>query len=84
VGYGEWVATVISQCLAGDDVLAVKGLAEDKFLGFFAFADGYVSLDYFVELVLELLVLGGEVGLDGVHPVKIGLKAFVLFAYISL
>jgi hypothetical protein len=41
--------------LAGDDVLAVKGLAEDKFLGFFAFADGYVSLDYFVELVLELL-----------------------------
>jgi hypothetical protein len=53
VGYGEWVATVISQCLAGDDVLAVKGLAEDKFLGFFAFADGYVSLDYFVELVLN-------------------------------
>jgi hypothetical protein len=74
VGYGEWVATVISQCLAGDDVLAVKGLAEDKFLGFFAFADGYVSLDYFVELVLKLLVLGGEVGLDGVHPVNIGLK----------
>jgi hypothetical protein len=41
--------------LAGGDVLAVKGLAEDQFLGFFAFADGFVSLDYFVELVLELL-----------------------------
>jgi hypothetical protein len=28
--------------LAGDDVLAAKALAEDKFLGFFAFADGFV------------------------------------------
>jgi hypothetical protein len=46
--------------LAGDDVLAVEGLAEDKFLGFFAFADGFVSLDYFVELVLELF--GGRRG----------------------
>jgi len=51
LGYGEWVATAISQCLAGDDVLAVKALAEDKFLGFFAFADGFACLDYFVELV---------------------------------
>jgi hypothetical protein len=41
--------------LAGGDVLAVKGLAEDQFLGFFAFADGLLYLDYFVELVLELL-----------------------------
>jgi hypothetical protein len=41
--------------LAGGDVLAVKGLVEDQFLGFFGFADGFVSLDYFVGLVLGLL-----------------------------
>ena len=41
--------------LGGGDVLVVKGLAEDQFLGFFAFAAGFVSLDYFVQLVLELL-----------------------------
>ena len=41
--------------LGGGDVLAVEGLVEDKFLGFFAFADGFVSFDYFFELDLELL-----------------------------
>ena len=37
------------------DVLAVEGLVEDKLLGFFWFADGLLSLDYFVGLILGLL-----------------------------
>jgi hypothetical protein len=41
--------------LGGGDVLAVEGLVEDKFLGFFWFADGLLSLDYFVGLILRLL-----------------------------
>jgi hypothetical protein len=41
--------------LGGGDVLAMEGLVEDKFLGFFLFADGFVSLDYFVGLILGLL-----------------------------
>ena len=65
--------------LGGGDVLVVKGLAEDQFLGFFAFAAGFVSLDYFVQLVLELLGGRRRVGLVGLHPVNTGLKAFVLF-----
>jgi hypothetical protein len=41
--------------LGGGDVLAAEGLVGDKFLGFFWFADGFVSLDYFVVLILGLL-----------------------------
>jgi hypothetical protein len=41
--------------LGGGDVLAVEGLVEDKFLGFFWFADRFASLDYFVGLILGLL-----------------------------
>jgi hypothetical protein len=56
VGGGwEWVSHGKKPVLGGGDVLAVEGLVEDKFLGFFAFADGFVSFDYFFELDLELL-----------------------------
>ena len=41
--------------LGAGDVLAAEGLVEDKFLGFFWFADGLLSLDYFVGSILGLL-----------------------------
>jgi hypothetical protein len=56
VGGGwEWVSHGEKPVLGGGDVLAAEGLVEDKFLGFFWFADGFVSLDYFVVLILGLL-----------------------------
>ena len=51
----EWVSRGEKPVLGEADVLAVEGLVEDKFLGFFWFADGFVSLDYFVGLILGLL-----------------------------
>ena len=51
----EWVSRGEKPVLGEGDVLAVEGLVEDKFLGFFWFADGFVSLDYFVGLILGLL-----------------------------
>jgi hypothetical protein len=56
VGGGwEWVSHDEKPALGGGDVLAAEGLVGDKFLGFFWFADGFVSLDYFVVLILGLL-----------------------------
>ena len=52
---GEWVSRGEKQVLFEGDVLVVEGFAEDKFLRFFWFADGFVSLDYFVWLILGLL-----------------------------
>ena len=56
-GWGgwEWVSRGEKPVLGEADVLAVEGLVEDKLLGFFWFADGFVSLDYFVGLILGLL-----------------------------
>ena len=56
-GWGgwEWVSRGEKPVLGEGDVLAVEGLVEDKFLGFFWFADGLLSLDYFVGLILGLL-----------------------------
>jgi hypothetical protein len=54
-GVWEWVSRGEKPVLSGGDVLAVEGLVKDKFLGFFWFADGFVSLDYFVGLILGLL-----------------------------
>ena len=56
-GWGgwEWVSRGEKPVLSAGDVLAVEGLVEDKFLGFFWFADELLSLDYFVGLILALL-----------------------------
>ena len=54
-GEWEWVSLGEKPVLGGGDVLAVEGLVEDKFLGFFWFADRFASLDYFVGLILGLL-----------------------------
>ena len=56
VGRGwEWVSRGEKPVLSEGDVLAVEGFLEDKFLRFFWFADEFVSLDYFVGLILGLL-----------------------------